>query len=36
LSIALSLSVIVIVLAGSVAASIRWGAPPANEGTPKH
>lgn len=36
LSIALSLSVIVVVLAGSVAASIRWGAPPANEGTPKH
>lgn len=36
LSIALSLSVIVVVLAGSVAASIRWGAPPANEDTPKH
>jgi len=36
LSIALSLSVIVVVLAGSVFASIRWGAPPANEDTPKH
>jgi len=36
LSIALSLSVIVVVLAGSVAASIRWGTPPANEDAPKH
>ncbi len=36
LSIVISLSVIVVVLAGSIAASIRWGAPPANEGTPKH
>jgi len=36
LSIAVSLSVIVVVLAGSVFASIRWGAPPANEDTPKH
>ncbi|MSO59108.1 MAG: TerC family protein [Ilumatobacteraceae bacterium] len=36
LPIGLSLAVIVLVLAGSVFASIKWGTPPTNEDTPKH